>query len=106
MGSVKPVERETHVHFQEATKSDADNTPEPQCEPGFYISPFDGKKYKTEEQLTKEALEISRSPISDTTISVAEEAHIRAEVCETMQRNSLQAAQLWELTQVHTMRIL
>ena len=72
MGFVKPIQQERNMHFQKGTKSDADNTPEPKCEAGFYISPFDGKKYKTEEQLTKEALEISQSPISDTTISAAE----------------------------------
>ena len=38
MGSVKLVQQERHVHFQEGTKPDADTNPEPKSKPGWYYS--------------------------------------------------------------------
>ena len=76
MGSVKPVQRERHVHFQEVAKSDADNITEPQCELGFYISPFDGKKKMTASNpaiLEQERAELERITEEESSIIFAED---------------------------------
>ena len=72
------------------------SNPEPECEPGWCISPIDGVKRKTVELLDREGMladegkncsgEASQPTVSDTTISAVEEAAIRAEVREIMQK--------------------
>ena len=54
----------------------------------------------------KLASEASQPTISDTTMSEEEEGFIHAEVREIMQKNLLQAVQLWDLTQVQKMKMV
>ena len=86
MGSIKPIQQERDVHFQKGTKSDADTNPEPKSKPGWYYSELSERWCKTEDQLNKEALEISQSTTSDTTISTMKEVAIHVEVREVMQK--------------------
>ena len=88
MGSAKPDKPKNHVTFQTGTKNAPVSTPELQCELGWYISPFDDKKKRTKGNPTPEddLSEALQSTISDTTISAVEEAAIRAEVREIMQK--------------------
>ena len=71
-------------------KSVPKTTPEIQCEKGWYISPFDGKKKMTIDNpafVEQEKAELETiSEEASSTISPEEEARIRAEVREIMQK--------------------
>ena len=96
MGSSQPEirdqdQRQNSAEKRTQTKSAIPTFPDFTCEPRWYISPFDGKKKRTEDNPVPEDAqdvnfgEASEPTKSSTTISVAQAAEIRAQGRQAIQ---------------------